>query len=1012
MLFLAFLTSLSLSLFPLSVCACVSLSTGSRALGLPSFSAVASLANSPESILAGLRANHARMTSGHTSPRRATIAADDEESEASLASIEKADIQLLEQVEGGALDDYDAPNGSAQKPSSEGDAIRPNPSAQEQARPPAGLSLKAERSTAGEVGRSPANFSLSEAVPIGMDSQEDQESRGASEKSLISQGNIPAGLIEGLPATMSDETSVPRTKEADDDIIAENNTGGQITRPPQTEGPTAAIKAIDRELPVPPTPSKEEEKRISLDRSEMAEVAKAFGVGIKVSDVLTMGTQSTSEAALRDKSSDLGIPESSTSTLANSPKTPRSGGLKIGKGPPPTTQASEEKPFDFNRFLDQMRHKSAGPVGEYVRSFIKGFTKKPYRVSDQTKLIFDFLDFISLRMGECEVWSKLSTAEFENATEAMEKLLMNRLYNFTFSPAVRKEGKWSVQTDDLERDRVLKQRIRLFEWINEEHLEVPTGSHSKGFIDFAMEELLKINHYKAPRDKVICILNCCKVIFGLIRHLSSEENADTFIPILIFVVLRSNPDHLISNVEYISRFRNPERLSSESGYYLSSLMGAVAFIETMDYTSLSNITQEQFEANVEKAVEKMSTLPESIESSPVKMSQIEFGEREKADGQSRGQSSTLMTNQGPSSYGEESARSLPTSANVGIGAAALAEDTKAFFQRTGEAARAGIGASLGKPMGALGRLFSEGLEGPRTPGGTSPLPVSGRATPEMPLITAGGGVASSAPSSARSRMWGLFGVDGEEAQSKQQQQQPEHQQRQQSSAFARSISSSSSLNFGNWSRSMREEEEEEEEPQTPNPEELRQGRFSKLLARNTQHTPQETTSMQSQLGNNAPRAQRQQRYIPQRTDSIDPYSINDDEATMASGVRTPDGDGSDVENSSPTQATVGGRPRISDLGGFLPSFLSEQNIGASAPLPASQQQRQSPHRREQPMPIGEVLDNEEAAIATAQIEQAHLAAGVETLKSIFPDVDPSVSRLVLEDCQGDLRRTIDKLLEM
>lgn len=27
-------------------------------------------------------------------------------------------------------------------------------------------------------------------------------------------------------------------------------------------------------------------------------------------------------------------------------------------------------------------------------------------------------------------------------------------------------------------------------------------------------ELLKINGYRAPRDKVICILNCCKVIFG------------------------------------------------------------------------------------------------------------------------------------------------------------------------------------------------------------------------------------------------------------------------------------------------------------------------------------------------------------------------------------------------------------------------------------------------------------------------------------------------------------------
>ena len=29
-----------------------------------------------------------------------------------------------------------------------------------------------------------------------------------------------------------------------------------------------------------------------------------------------------------------------------------------------------------------------------------------------------------------------------------------------------------------------------------------------------VSELLKIKTYRAPRDKVICVLNCCKVIFG------------------------------------------------------------------------------------------------------------------------------------------------------------------------------------------------------------------------------------------------------------------------------------------------------------------------------------------------------------------------------------------------------------------------------------------------------------------------------------------------------------------
>lgn len=44
-------------------------------------------------------------------------------------------------------------------------------------------------------------------------------------------------------------------------------------------------------------------------------------------------------------------------------------------------------------------------------------------------------------------------------------------------------------------------------------------------------------------------------------------------PLLIYVVLQSNPEHLVSNVQYILRFRNQEKLGGEAGYYLSSLVG-------------------------------------------------------------------------------------------------------------------------------------------------------------------------------------------------------------------------------------------------------------------------------------------------------------------------------------------------------------------------------------------------------------------------------------------------------
>jgi hypothetical protein len=117
----------------------------------------------------------------------------------------------------------------------------------------------------------------------------------------------------------------------------------------------------------------------------------------------------------------------------------------------------------------------------------------------------------------------------------------------------------------------------------------------------AQQELLKINTYRAPRDKVICVLNTCKVLFGYLKSSKADQSADAFVPLLIYTVLRAAPEHLVSNVQYIWRFRNQDKLGGEAGYYMSSLMGVVTFIESLDRTSLT-ISDADFEHNVEQAV--------------------------------------------------------------------------------------------------------------------------------------------------------------------------------------------------------------------------------------------------------------------------------------------------------------------------------------------------------------------------------------------------------------------------
>lgn len=47
-------------------------------------------------------------------------------------------------------------------------------------------------------------------------------------------------------------------------------------------------------------------------------------------------------------------------------------------------------------------------------------------------------------------------------------------------------------------------------------------------------------------------------------------------PLLIYVTLQANPEHIVSNVQYILRFRNQDKLGGEAGYYLSSLVSALS----------------------------------------------------------------------------------------------------------------------------------------------------------------------------------------------------------------------------------------------------------------------------------------------------------------------------------------------------------------------------------------------------------------------------------------------------
>ena len=94
-------------------------------------------------------------------------------------------------------------------------------------------------------------------------------------------------------------------------------------------------------------------------------------------------------------------------------------------------------------------------------------------------------------------------------------------------------------------------------------------------LEVVSAELLKINAYKAPRDKLVVMKNVIQLAVDLIKKcLAGEEgvNQDILLPTIILVILRANPPNLITNIKYVSRFRKAQDLEKGENQFCMTTM--------------------------------------------------------------------------------------------------------------------------------------------------------------------------------------------------------------------------------------------------------------------------------------------------------------------------------------------------------------------------------------------------------------------------------------------------------
>jgi hypothetical protein len=226
------------------------------------------------------------------------------------------------------------------------------------------------------------------------------------------------------------------------------------------------------------------------------------------------------------------------------------------------------------------RLKSAPEIQSSLTTFISRFSQQTPLAGEQSSIVRNYLDDVVGMMLNHRAWSKASDEDADIAAEAAEKYVMQKIYKFCFSST----------TEDIARDKFISNRLAELQFITPEHLDIPTHYRDPQRLQQAIEELKAINTTKTPRGKLTRILNCCKAIYSILNRAAQQGNpagADEFVPLLNYVVLHANPPQLHSNIQFILRFRAPNKLITEAGYYFTHLESTVAWLETLDASKLT-----------------------------------------------------------------------------------------------------------------------------------------------------------------------------------------------------------------------------------------------------------------------------------------------------------------------------------------------------------------------------------------------------------------------------------------
>ncbi|EPT29041.1 vacuolar sorting protein 9 (vps9) domain-containing protein [Toxoplasma gondii ME49] len=264
--------------------------------------------------------------------------------------------------------------------------------------------------------------------------------------------------------------------------------------------------------------------------------------------------------------------------------------------PSPTVSGKPRTPY--NVFLERLKHPSCSGVVVSVKRFVEMFPTNLSR-AEAARRIHPFLSQVQAALLKAEVFAGAKTeSERQQVMEGLERFVLQKLHTILFRES----------PEDRAENEALRRKLHCLSWVEFRHLEVPPLPNASA-LALGAREIERLDKMRCPRDKLVLILNCCRVIIAVLDSASKAAGsstppaADDLLPLLIYTLIQAKPNSLHSHIQFISFFRHPSRLVSEEAYFFTHFCSAVEFVKMLGQpgVTLNDVSDEEYRRRMAQA---------------------------------------------------------------------------------------------------------------------------------------------------------------------------------------------------------------------------------------------------------------------------------------------------------------------------------------------------------------------------------------------------------------------------